>query len=129
MLTGWGASKARAGYTGGLWQDAVCYVRESLKDTKDQGALMENFKKFQNSCVDTQQLDLQESAYSEGNQSRELCLQACLAADACTGVEWYNAGWEGNRCYHINLGDDNATPAAAGSPADQFRDAVCYAKK
>jgi len=129
MLTGWGASKASAGYTGGQWQDATCYVRQSLKDTKDQSVIMEYFKKFQNVCVDKDQKDLKETAYSAGDRSLELCLQYCYGADTCTGVEWYNKKWNGKRCYFVSLGQGNSTPAAAGSAAAQKQDSVCFVKK
>jgi hypothetical protein len=58
-----------------------------------------------------------------------MCLQACQAADTCTAVEWYNNGWDGARCYFINLDDENKTPASGGSAAAQFKDALCFAKK
>jgi hypothetical protein len=129
MLTGWGASKARAGYTGGQWQDATCYVRESLKGAKEQSLLQGYFNKFQNSCVDKDQRDVIERPHSDGNQSLEMCLQACQGAEACTAVEWYNNERDGARCYFISLGEYYATPAAGGSAAGQFMDALCYVKK
>lgn len=89
---------------------------------------MSNFKKFQNSCVDSAKQDLAESYHAAGDQNLEGCLQACEASDACTGVEWYNKGGDGKRCFFINS-TNNKTPAAAGSPAKQWKDAVCFVKK
>jgi len=43
-------------------------------------------------------------------------MQMCEANEKCSATEWYEAGWEGSKCYHMNLGwkEDRAVRGSPG---------------
>lgn len=98
MLTGWGVNKAAAGYTGGMWQDAQCYVREDLKST------CETYTKFQNYCVNRVGRDIPQTRWPAGAESLEACQDECNKNMQCTGAEWYDSGWDRSKCHLMITG-------------------------
>jgi len=50
------------------------------------------------------------------------CKTKCDSTNACTGVEWYAAGWYGKNCYFLR------GAIARGAGKGSWRDAKCYVK-
>ena len=79
---------------------------------------------YPNFCVSDSNQDLTHTEHSDGNDDIGKCQSECTSNDKCSAIEWYAAGWGGNKCFLI-LGD---IPATKGSNGDRWRDATCYIK-
>jgi hypothetical protein len=102
LLTGWGGNKASKGKIGGQWQDAECYVREDMKE----GAC-KAWTKYTNYCVNSAGRDIPQTRWTKGAASLEKCQQECKNNSKCSGVEWYESGWNRSKCHLLLTGHGN----------------------
>jgi len=90
---------------------------------------MGNAKEFwvehQNFCVSQKNEDLPTKAYSFG-ENIEDCKSHCEKDNECSAVEWYEQGWNGDKCFLVYGRFTN--PAKQGFNGKQWRDATCHVK-
>lgn len=99
---------------GGTWRNSVWFT----------GGV--SYKKHLNHCASASNKDIQEAKFK--NVELKDCMEACTSNPKCSAVEWYEKGWQGTRCYHVNQGwlDQRATKAM---PKRRWRDAECYTRE
>ena len=66
---------------GGRYRDAQCYIRNGCRNT---------FATFDQSCRDQNGVDVRGDPMPAGDSSLADCKAACIATEACVGIEWYD---------------------------------------
>lgn len=81
---------------------------------------------YSNVCVTSDNIHIQDSVLPDGNSNKLICQDLCTENDYCSGFNWYEAGRDGNRCWHVLSGV--ADHGCSHTQCDQFPDALCYVK-
>merc|ERR1719499_1195760 len=84
----------------------------------------DSWEYFPNYCASSDNVDLPQSQWISGSNSRDACVSECMANDDCSAIEWYQSGWGGSNCY-LMLGD---IPSTQGFVGVRWRDAECHVK-